>query len=159
MKRTRFPAPATWQFTQHNPFTAVYDTNRRSVYLMTQRIKRHPFLALFDGADPNSSTGSRDSTTVPTQALFFMNDPFVQARAESLVRRLDPLPDDSARLNLAYSFCFGRVPEPDEIATAERFRASYADGLESGDEGQRRRAAWTAWMRVMLASNEFLYVD
>ena len=68
---------------------------------MTQRIKRHPFLALFDGADPNSSTGRRDSTTVPTQALFFLNDPFVHARADSLARRLAALPDDAARLDRA----------------------------------------------------------
>ena len=77
-----FPDPKTWGFTQHAPFAAVYDTNRRSVYLMTQRIKRHPFLALFDGPDPNTSTASRQTTTVPPQALFFMNDPFVHSRAE-----------------------------------------------------------------------------
>ena len=47
----------TWNFTQHKPFKAVYETDRRSVYLMTQRIQRHPFLALFDGADTNASTG------------------------------------------------------------------------------------------------------
>src|SRR5207244_2409771 len=38
-----FPAPQTWDFTQHKPFKAVYDSNRRSVYLMTQRIQRHPY--------------------------------------------------------------------------------------------------------------------
>jgi hypothetical protein len=45
-----FPAAFTWGYTQHSPFNAVYEHNRRSVYLMQQRIKRHPFLALFDGA-------------------------------------------------------------------------------------------------------------
>ena len=49
---------------------------------MTQRIKRHPFLALFDGADPNATTAVRLATTVPTQALYFLNDPFVHAKAE-----------------------------------------------------------------------------
>ena len=53
------PAEPKWDFTQHKPFKAVYDTNRRSVYLMTQRIQRHPFLALFDGADTNASTADR----------------------------------------------------------------------------------------------------
>ena len=64
-----FPPVQTWGFTQHAPFSAVYETNRRSVYLMTQRIRRHPFLALFDGPDANVSTAHRDSTTVPTQSL------------------------------------------------------------------------------------------
>ncbi len=38
-----FPAEATWKFTQHNPFNAVYETNKRSAYLMVQRQRRHPF--------------------------------------------------------------------------------------------------------------------
>ena len=48
-----FPKPGEWKFTQHNPFKAVYDSQRRSVFLMTQRIQRHPYLAVFDGADPS----------------------------------------------------------------------------------------------------------
>ena len=64
-----FPSPISWGYTQHGPFSAVYDHNKRSVYLMTQRLKRHPFLALFDGADPNATTAERLGTTVPTQAL------------------------------------------------------------------------------------------
>ena len=43
-----FPAENSWGFTQHNPFYGVYDSNRRSVYLMQQRLKKHPFLSLFD---------------------------------------------------------------------------------------------------------------
>ncbi|HQZ64855.1 MAG TPA: PSD1 and planctomycete cytochrome C domain-containing protein, partial [Planctomycetaceae bacterium] len=72
-----FPSPISWGFSQHGPFNAVYDHNKRSVYLMTQRLKRHPFLALFDGPDTNASTPDRLGTTVPTQALYFLNDPFV----------------------------------------------------------------------------------
>src|SRR5579871_3215853 len=72
-----FPEQTTWNFTQHNPFKAVYETNRRSVYLMTQRIQRHPFLGLFDGADTNASTARRVTSTTPLQALYLMNDPFV----------------------------------------------------------------------------------
>ena len=92
-----FPPARTWGFTQHTPFQAVYDHNRRSLYLMTQRIRRHPFLGLFDGADASSSTPERHTTTVPTQALFFLNDPFIHARASSLAQRLSSLADDRAR--------------------------------------------------------------
>jgi len=70
-----FPPVNTWGFTQHAPFQAVYETKHRSVYLMTQRQCRQPYLALFDGADANASTAERSTTTVPTQALFFLNDP------------------------------------------------------------------------------------
>ena len=84
-----FPSPITWGYTQHAPYSGrVPTSNKRSVYLMTQRIKRHPFLALFDGADPNATTAERATTTVPTQALFFLNDPFVHAKAENCATTL-----------------------------------------------------------------------
>ena len=51
-----FPSPITWGYTQHGPFNAVYDHNRRSVYLMTQRLKRHPFLARLDRAYAHATT-------------------------------------------------------------------------------------------------------
>src|SRR5204863_9479728 len=72
------------------------------------RIQRHPFLALFDGPDPNASTATRQTTTVPTQALYFLNDPFVHARAESLAAKLLALPDDSARIDRACRLLYGR---------------------------------------------------
>jgi hypothetical protein len=144
-----FPAESTWQFTQHNPFTAVYDHDQRSVYLMTQRIKRHPFLSLFDGADPNATVGRRDTTTVPTQALFFLNDPFVHRKSARLAERLLALPSDDARVEAVYRVCYARAPMAAEQERAKRFLAGGADA----------RQAWAAWARVMFASNEFLYVD
>jgi hypothetical protein len=62
-----FPPQKDWDFTQHKQFRAVYDTNRRSVYLMTQRIQRHPFLAIFDGPDTGASTASRGTSTTTLQ--------------------------------------------------------------------------------------------
>ncbi|HSM76836.1 MAG TPA: DUF1553 domain-containing protein, partial [Bryobacteraceae bacterium] len=64
-----FPPQTEWGFTQHHPFKAVYDTQCRSVYLMTQRIQRHPYLAIFDGPDPSASTPLRVASTTPLQAL------------------------------------------------------------------------------------------
>ncbi len=157
--RHPFPDPMTWGFTQHAPFTAVYDTNRRSVYLMTQRIARHPFLALFDGPDPNSSTPDRFSTNVATQALFFMNDPFVHAQSAGLAARLRPLPDDAARLDRAFRLLFGRPPSADEREAALRFLAGYQADLTDVPPAERPARAWSAYARVLLCSNEFLFVD
>ncbi|HVK15061.1 MAG TPA: DUF1553 domain-containing protein, partial [Gemmataceae bacterium] len=139
-----FPDPKTWQFTQHTPFAAVYETNRRSVYLMQSRLKRDPFLALFDGADPNAPTASREATTVPTQALFFLNDPFVHARAEALARRLAAGPADE-RVDRACRLLYGRPARDAERSAADRFLAAGGD--------------WPGWLRVMMCGNEFVYVD
>ena len=82
-----FPPIETWHWTQHDAFKAVYPTNHRSVYLMTQRLVKHPFLAIFDGPDTNFSTDARAGSTVPLQALYLMNNPFVQEQAAGLARR------------------------------------------------------------------------
>jgi hypothetical protein len=153
-----FPPARAWGFTQHAPFQAVYDHDRRSLYLMTQRIKRHPFLGLFDGADASSSTPGRYTTTVPTQALFFLNDPFLHARAASLAARTASLPDRDRQERLA-QVLFGRGATEAEHALSARFRAGYAAGLKGGYAAGRGRRAWEAWARVLLSSNEFLYVD
>src|SRR6185295_12271 len=113
-----FPPEKAWKFTQHAPFKAVYESNRRSVYLMPQRIQRHPFLALFDGPDTNASTAQRETSTVPTQALYFMNDKFFHARSEALAKRLLLLEPDR-RAEAAHRICFQR-PATD----SERNRAS-----------------------------------
>lgn len=151
-----FPEEKTWGFTQHAPFSAVYDHNRRSVYLMTQRIKRHPFLALFDGADTNTSTPQRFQTLVPTQALFFMNDVFIHdktAKLGYLIVRDYPLANLDSGIVAIYRRVLGRSPNPSEIELARDFLSSVM--TESRDPA----SAWAAWGRVMVSSNEFLFID
>ena len=53
-----FPPVQRWTFNIHQPFHAIYDSDHRSLYLMAQRNRRHPFLALFDAADPNLSVST-----------------------------------------------------------------------------------------------------
>ncbi|MCA8996072.1 MAG: PSD1 domain-containing protein [Planctomycetaceae bacterium] len=145
-----FPDESTWNFTQHNPFNAVYETNKRSAYLMVQRQRRHPFLALFDGADPNASTPSRQTSTVPTQALYFLNDPFFHAQAAVLADRLSGLDDDNERISQMYRVIFQREPTESERASGRNFLQQYpTKAIES----------WCAYSRVLLASNEFIHVD
>ncbi len=151
-----FPPTNAWNFTQHNPFQAVYETNHRSVYLMTQRTRRHPFLALFDGADPNASTAQRNTTTVPTQALYFLNDPFVHDQADKFAARLlQGAPDDAARIDLAHRLAYGRPATLEETRTAELYLRKYMQGLPE----KQAAAAWASYCRVLFAANEFIYID
>ncbi|MBN8249018.1 MAG: DUF1553 domain-containing protein, partial [Verrucomicrobia bacterium] len=155
-----FPAPTTWRYTQHGPFNAQYEHQKRSVYLMTQRIRRHPFLALFDGADPNASTPERRLTTVPTQALFFLNDPFVHAQAGRLASQVlaaDATP--AAQVRSVYRRVLSRNPCQEEVGSALRFLTGYREAQEEtgGDDVGARPLG--ALVRVLLGSNEFLTVD
>ncbi|MBG7608376.1 MAG: DUF1553 domain-containing protein, partial [Verrucomicrobia bacterium] len=38
-------------------------------------------MEVFDAPDPSASCGQRNGTTVPTQALALLNDPFVRNQA------------------------------------------------------------------------------
>ncbi len=145
-----FPPENTWKFSQHNPFNAVYETDKRSAYLMVQRQRRHPFLALFDGADPNASTPARQTTTAPTQALYFLNDSFFHAQAARAAETLLKLPDAQTRIAGAYRALFQREPSSTEREQAVRFLDTYPAA---------ETEKWSAYVRVLLAGNEFLCLD
>ena len=157
-----FPPQTEWQFTQHNPFKAVYDHNKRSVYLMTQRTQRHPYLVIFDAADPSISTGQRSSTTTPLQSLYLMNNAFVHGQAAAFSQRLlTESPDDTTRLDLAWKLVFARVPRTDEVEESLTFLAKARTALQpDGLSDERLNAeAWEALARSLLRTNEFLYPD
>jgi hypothetical protein len=156
-----FPDVAAWDFTQHKPFKAVYDTDRRSVYLMTQRIQRHPYLALFDGADPNASTAVRITSTTPLQALYLMNDPFIHEQARRFAVRLtaDSCRDEE-RIDRAYLLAYGRLASCEERTAGMDFLSRVRERLRQvGHSPERDRAeAWESFCRAILLANEFMYV-
>ncbi len=155
-----FPSPVTAGYTQHTPFSAVYDHRQRSVYLMAQRIKRHPFLALFDGPDPNATAADRRVTTVPTQALFFLNSPFVHENSGAAARRIVALPCDARRkVAMAWEMALGRGPTESERAEAADFLAECRAELAAQGSPDPDTAALAACLRAIFASNEFLHVD
>ena len=157
-----FQPESDWRYTQHNQFFAVYDTNRRSVYLMQQRQKKHPLMEIFDGADTNAITSPRPMSTTPLQALFLMNNPFVHQQADNFAVRVgmayDTLPQ---RINYAFLLAYGRSAKPQEIREAIAYIQQVRDELQAikTPADQLTRAALASYLRVLLASDEFLYVD
>jgi len=149
-----FPPVHTWGFTQHKQFFASYDTPKRTVYQMQQRLRRHPFLALFDGPDPNGSTAVRQVSTTPLQSLFVMNDPFVHDCAAKFAARLmREGSNDSTRLERAFAILYARLPEPDEAQMATAYLAQLSSRQLPPEQ------AWQSLSRALLAANEFLYLD
>lgn len=157
-----FPLPSTWKFTQHFPFKEVYESNRRSVYLMTQRIQRHPYLSIFDGADPSVSTPMRGVSTTPLQALFLLNDPLVHLQAMRFGARIEREGgSDQQRIERAYLLAFSRPPTAEETKQAESFLGSVRETLskEGSANEDIEREAWRAFARVIFRLNEFCYLD
>jgi hypothetical protein len=157
-----FPAIENWHWTQHNAFKEIYPSNQRTVYLMTQRLIKHPYLAIFDGPDTNVSTEARPHSTVPLQALYLMNNPFVEDQAAGFARRIIGATTEPAeRIDFAYQLAWSRRPTHDESSVASQFiaRAKTALAAAGTPAESLEREAWTSLAKVMLTANEFLYTD
>jgi hypothetical protein len=146
-----FPPITSWTYTQHAQFHDFYPGTHRSVYLMTTRLQRHPFLALFDGPDTNTTTEQRTSSIVPAQALYLMNSDEVRTEAEAFAQRVMDVPFDE-RVARAYSLAFQREPTASEASRARNFVAQYS-------AGSNETAAWTALCRTILVPHEAFYLD
>lgn len=156
-----FPPVESWAYTIHNPFHGVYASNHRSVYLMIQRNRRHPYLSLFDAADPNQSVAQRLPTTTPSQALFLMNSRFVHEQADSFSQRIDAIPGDiREKIKWAFLVAHGRSPDKLTIEHGVDFIAAYnARTTRQNDGTLKESEGWSAFARVLLTSNAFLYLD
>ncbi len=158
-----FPDPSTWKFTAHHQFNpGSYPSNHRSVYLMVQRLHAHPYLSLFNGADPSLSTAVRDNSTVPLQSLFLLNNEVAHSQATQFARRLVMRENDpEARLRWAFLSAYARPPSTGETTRALALLARYEQVLEQEGVAAEHRTeeAWAALGRAIIASNELIYVD
>ncbi|HEY0075780.1 MAG TPA: DUF1553 domain-containing protein [Abditibacteriaceae bacterium] len=143
--------------------SAQYDKPRRSIYLPVIRNAVYDFFQAFDFGDPSFVNGQRASTTIAPQALYMMNSPFVmdQARhfAENLLAQKDK--SDVELLNAAYQRAYSRPPAANEVTRATSFLTRYNEKLLTvePDAAKRRVKVWTGLCQVLLASNEFVFVN
>jgi len=138
-----------------------YDSTRRSVYLPVVRSALYEVLQAFDFADPSVANGERATTTVAPQALFMMNSELVQTQsrkwAESLLRRPG---NDAARIQAVYERGLGRLATAPETERALAFVRDVKQALPGNlPVDEQRTRAWASLCRVILASNEFIYVE
>jgi len=161
-----FPLPpeSEFRYTQHVQFVAPesFDTRRRTVYQIQQRLRRRRILEVFDGADPNATTPDRPLSTTAIQALYLMNDPFVHDRAGELAGRAEAASaDEGGRVARVYRLAYGRPATADEVEAGRAYQADARVALaEAGVPDDRLgHAALASLVRVLLASNEFLFVD
>ncbi len=150
-------------YSLNGPFHQVYPSNKRSVYLMTQRLFKHPFLGLFNGPETNETTGTRKNSNLPTQALYLMNSPFLPELAEALGKRiLQSNSTEEKQIEAAYQIVFSRNPTPEEQAEFIQTLHAYRRQMikEHPEEtAAANQAAWTGLSKVLLTSNEFFFVD
>jgi len=142
--RHPFPHRLTYFYRQHEPFQEKYVSNKRSIYQMQQRIQKNPYLDMFDGPDGGLHLGDRKASVTTLQALYFMNSKFIHEQAEAITERLP----EEQKVEYLYELVFNRRAEEKELEFAESYFAK---------DNSRKR--WAGYVRSMLSSNEFLFVD
>ncbi len=135
---------------------------RRTVYLPLRRANLPTLLNLFDFGDATTMSGKRQLTNVATQALFWLNSQFLTDRtvelAKSLLAKEGPSEgvDDAARIETAYLRILNRRAEKEEVESSLKFIAGFRQRV-LGENAEQK--VWQSFCRVLLASNDFLYVD
>ena len=139
------------KFSQYD-FGYEYDTVRRSVYVPSFRNTLMEVFETFDVANPNVVTGRRNETTLPTQALYLLNSPFVNSEANLAGERIKRMgKTDIDRVRFAYLLTLGREPSSTEFEIAMKFvsnRASYGKSHN-----------WGSLIHSIISSVQFRYLD
>jgi hypothetical protein len=106
---------------------------KRSIYLPIPRDMVPESLSLFDLPNPNLVGAKREETTSPSQALFLMNNAFVQDEALHIARKLeqDKNLSEQDRIARAYLAVYQRQPTAVEIQRASKFIESQSTLLAS----------------------------
>src|SRR6185436_6304193 len=129
-------------------------SRHRSLYLPLLRSLVPQALEVFDFANQGFVTGRRDTTTVATQGLYLLNDPFVRdqsrALADRLLQRKDV--DDSERIDSAYRLSLSRTPTATEIRRAEAYLSDCGELLKGSKDPDA--AAWASFCQALLGSAE-----
>lgn len=139
------------------------ENHHRSVYLCMLRHAPPKELAAFDLPDGVQVMGNRETTTLPTQALFLMNSDFVVDQASALADRILAQADRSEpdKIQEIFRRVLHRDPRLDEstrtIDYLQSMRASLTD--EITDPQRREQRSWASLCQALLTTNEFRYVD
>ncbi len=124
-------------------------SRRRTLYGFVDRLQVPGLYRTFDFPSPDATSAQRDTTTVPQQALFMMNSPFVVGCARALLSRADVAKekDVAVRVGRLYRLCYARGPSAEEVALARAF------------VGAGGAAEWLQYAQALLVANEFVFVD
>ncbi len=91
---------------------------RRTIYGSIDRQFLPSALRVFDFANPDLHIPLRSDTTVPQQALFFLNHPLMIAYAQSLAAKTSGEKPDEARIQQLYQLAYQRPATADQVAVA-----------------------------------------
>ncbi|MBP85950.1 MAG: hypothetical protein CMJ64_04405 [Planctomycetaceae bacterium] len=129
--------------TQYGP-----EGRKRSIYIYQQRTMTMPHMQVFDALVCDESRPRRQHSVTPLQALAMYNGAFVNEETRHFAERVrrDAGTDVSRQIGRAFQIALGRQPTEEELTQF----IELANDTETGLVGV---------CRVLLNSNEFIYID
>ena len=95
---------------------------RRTLYGKVDRRFLPTIFRVFDFPNPDMHSPQRGNTTVPQQALFFMNNGFAQSQSRAFARRAtEAAPTTEQRISWMYQAAYQREATPDQLKQALQF--------------------------------------
>ena len=140
------------------------EVDRRSIYIRYRRSEPLTFLTTFDQASPDPNCVSRQTSTVVGQSLAMLNGGFAvrmgQQFAQRVLREADAHEDSQAAyVQFAFQAALNREPTAAELTECVDFLAREISLRQAESPAQARQAALADFCRMLLASNEFLYLQ
>jgi hypothetical protein len=126
----------------------------RSLFQKIDRNKIPEIFAVFDYPNPGLVSGNRNTSTVPTQALFMMNSDFVMRQAVLTVQNIfgRKSVDVERKIKLVFLSCLGREPNYDE----KKLVYSY---LDQSLHEETRAKAMEGLVHSLFACLDFRYLN
>ena len=127
--------------------------SRRAIYKKLDRNKIPEMFDVFDFPNPNLVSGVRNASTVPTQALFLLNNAFVINEAKVAAERMltDKNLDFEERLTRAYKTTLGRPPRKNEKSLATKY-------LQQHNNDSDNPEMWAGIFHSLYACVDFRYL-
>ena len=138
--------------------------NRRSIYIQILRLNPQTLLQAFDQPTIEINCARRSQSTVATQALTLWNSRWMEKAAEAFASRVQNN-DNQQVARRAIGLAYSRSATDEELGVIDRFLARQSQNHRAGtpgkaiDEDTARHKAITDLCHMLLASNEFAYID
>jgi len=127
---------------------------KRSMFEKLDRNRIPEMFDVFDYPNPGLVSGNRNTSTVPTQALYMMNSGFVLKEANAAATKILKVEglDDQQRLALVYKITLGRIPNEAEKSLALAY-------LKKHDGETSQQDAWGGILHGLFACLDFRYLN
>ncbi len=125
---------------------------RRTIYATVHRRDMSPTFMIHDFPDPTQHSSQRAHTLTAIQGLYTLNSPLMAVQSRTLVQQHSDRTLEAMRTGIMdiHWRLFSRPPTEHEIALGLEFL---------GKESLNMQDSWRQYAHVLLASNEFLFVD